>query len=73
MTRKGEWSDAFVVTGMGRGRIRVALSSPEYWAIAADPLRDQPLRARALEETGGDPWQAIGLLCDPAWHAALTV
>ncbi len=73
VTRKGEWSDAFVVTGMGRGRIRVALSSPEYWAIAADPLRDQPLRARALEETGGDPWQAIGLLCDPAWHAALTV
>lgn len=67
-TKKGEHADAFVVTEAGRGTIRVSLSSAEYWAIASDPRRDQPLRTRALDETGGDPWAAIGLLTDPAWH-----
>ncbi|MDQ8045449.1 MAG: type IV secretion system DNA-binding domain-containing protein, partial [Patulibacter sp.] len=67
-TRKGEFSDAFITTAAGKGRIRIALSAAEFWAIAADPDLDQPARRRALAESGGDPYRAIALLADPSWH-----
>jgi|LSQX01.2.fsa_nt_gb hypothetical protein len=69
-TRKGEFADAFLSTSAGRGSVRVALSPLEYWAIAADPQRDQPLRQAALAQAGGDPYAAIGLLASPSWQQA---
>jgi len=45
-----------------------APGDPEYWIASSNPELDQPRRHAALRETGGDAWQALGLLCDPAWH-----
>ena len=68
-TRKGEHSTCFVDSeAHGRAVVRVLLSDLEYWACSADPERDQPLRALALAETGGDPWAALARLADPSWH-----
>ena len=40
----------------------------EYWICSSDPEHDQPRRAAALRDAGGDPWVALSKLCDPAWH-----
>jgi hypothetical protein len=55
-----------------RATVRVHLSDIEYSACSADPERDQPLRALALQQTDGDAWAAMRLLVDPAWHHAQT-
>ena len=34
----------------------------------SDPEHDQPRRAQALKDSGGDPWEAQRLLCTPEWH-----
>ncbi|MDO9353310.1 MAG: hypothetical protein Q7T55_06425 [Solirubrobacteraceae bacterium] len=64
-TRPGEFSEAFVKTNAGRGKVRMAYAAPEFWALAQDPEANQPVRAIALERSGGDPWKAIELLADP--------
>jgi hypothetical protein len=68
-TRKGEYSTCFLDSeAHGRSTVRVLLGDIEYWACSADPDRDQPLRALALAEAGGDAWAAMQRLVDPAWH-----
>jgi hypothetical protein len=68
-TRKGEYSTCYLDSeAHGRTTVRIYLSDIEYWACSADPDRDQPLRALALAEAAGDPWTAMRLLVDPAWH-----
>jgi hypothetical protein len=44
------------------------LGDIEYWTCSADPQRDQPIRRLAVQEAAGDPWDALRLLVDPAWH-----
>jgi len=69
-TRKGAYSTVYVVSPRGRGRVRVTLGDLEYWICSNDPDRDQPIRTAALADANGDPWQALRLLCTPAWHDA---
>jgi hypothetical protein len=70
-TRKGEYSSCLLDSeAHGRASVRIYLSDLEYWACSADPDRDQPLRALALAEAGGDTWAAMRRLVDPAWHHA---
>jgi hypothetical protein len=58
----------YVVSARGRGRVRITLGELEYWICSNDPERDQATRTAALGDAGGDPWQALQLLCTPAWH-----
>jgi hypothetical protein len=67
-TRKGAYSTVYVVSARGRGRVRITLGELEYWICSNDPERDQATRTAALGDAGGDPWQALQLLCTPAWH-----
>ena len=55
-----------------RTQIRLLLGDMEYWTCSADPQRDQPIRRLALAHAGGDPWQALRRLVDPAWHEQQT-
>lgn len=71
-TRKGEYSTCLLDSeAHGRSVVQLHLGDMEYWTCSADPHRDQPLRHRALEEAGGEPWEALRLLVDPAWHQRL--
>jgi hypothetical protein len=63
--RKGEYSTVYVTSPRGRGAVRVALGDLEYWIASSDPEHDQPRRHQALKDAGGDPWQALALLCTP--------
>jgi hypothetical protein len=68
-TRKGEHSTCLLDSeAHGRTTVRIHLADIEYWACSADPDRDQPLRALAIADADGDPWNALRLLVDPAWH-----
>jgi hypothetical protein len=67
-TRKGAYSTVYVVSSRGRGRVRITLGDLEYWICSNDPDRDQPARTAALADAASDPWQALRLLCTPAWH-----
>ncbi len=67
-TQKGAYSTLYMVSKRGRGAVRIAPGDPEYWIASSNPELDQPLRAAALKRSHGDPWQALVLLCDPAWH-----
>jgi hypothetical protein len=67
-TRTGAYSTVYVVSPRGRGRVRITLGDLEYWICSNDPDRDQPTRTAALTDADGDPWQALRLLCTPAWH-----
>ena len=70
-TRKGEFSTCYLDSeAHGRAQVRLYLSDLEYWTCSADPHRDQPIRHLALTEAGGDAWEAMRLLVDPAWHYA---
>ena len=64
----GLYSTVYAVSRRGRGAVRVALADLEYWIASSDPENDQPRRAQALRDTGGDPWKALRLLCTPEWH-----
>jgi hypothetical protein len=57
-----------MVSARGRGAVRVALGDLEYWICSSDPEHDQPRRAAALREAGGNPWEALVKLCTPNWH-----
>ena len=69
-SQKGAFSTLYMVSARGRGAVRIAPGAPEYWIASSNPELDQPLRALALTQTGGDAWRALTLLCDPDWHAA---
>ena len=45
--------------------VQLHLGDMEYWTCSADPHRDQPLRQLALDEAGGDAWEALRRLVDP--------
>ena len=57
-----------MISKRGRGAVRIAPGDPEYWIASSNPELDQPRRHAALRDTDGDAWQALTLLCDPAWH-----
>jgi hypothetical protein len=46
--------------------VRIAPGDPEYWIASSNPETDQPLRHLALRQAA-DPWEALALLCDPAF------
>ena len=66
----GAYSTLYAVSRRGRGSIRIELGDIEYWICSSDPEHDQPRRAAALAETGGDAWARSELLCTPEWHDA---
>ena len=68
VTRKGLYSTVYLISARGRGRVRIILGDLEYWMCSNDPDRDQPVRAAALVDSAGDPWQALRLLCTPSWQ-----
>jgi hypothetical protein len=67
-TRPGLYSSAYMISNRGRGTVRQLLGDLEYWICCSDPENDQPRRAAALAQTGGDHWAALRLLCTPEWH-----
>lgn len=67
-SQKGAYSTLYMVSKRGRGAVRIAPGAPEYWIASSNPELDQPARHTALQQTGGDPWKALALLCDPDWH-----
>ncbi len=68
-SHKGAYATLYMVSNRGRGAVRVAPGDPEYWIASSDPELDQPVRAAALRDAGGNAWQALTRLCDPAWLA----
>lgn len=69
-TLKGLYSSCYLLSPRGRCKVRIALGQLEYWICSNDPERDQPIRAAAQRDSGGDPWLTTQLLCTPAWHQA---
>jgi hypothetical protein len=70
-TAKREYATAFLMNGTrGSGTLSIRVSDCEYWIATSDPVRDEPLRRRALRDAHGDPWEALRLLASPDWHAA---
>lgn len=72
-TAKRLYSTVFFVNGTrGRGKLSIRVSAPEYWIATNEPIRDEPVRRRALREADGEDyersWNALALLCDPSWH-----
>ena len=71
-TEKRAYSQAYVINGTrGRGVVSIRVGQRAYWLATSDPIRDVPLRERALQDSDGQPWVALDLLCDPDWHRAL--
>jgi type IV secretory pathway VirB4 component len=66
--RKGQYATTYMTSPRGRGSVRIALGDLEYWIASSDPEHDQPRRHQALLDAGGDPWQALRLLCTPEWR-----
>ena len=71
-TVKRDYSTAYFDNGpRGRGTITARYSDLEYWICTHDPEFDEPVRRQALRDAEGDPWRALRLLADPAWHQRL--
>jgi hypothetical protein len=71
-TVKREYSTFLFDNGpRGRGIITSRYSDLEYWICTHDPGLDEPLRRQALRDAANDPWRALRLLADPAWHQQL--
>jgi type IV secretory pathway VirB4 component len=69
-TAKREYATAFLMNGSrGSGTISIRVSDLEYWMATSDPIRDEPIRRRALRDAREDPWEALRLLATPQWHA----
>lgn len=63
-TVKREYATAFLCNGKrGSGTVSIRVSEMEYWIATSDPVRDEPLRRRALAQADGDGWRALRLLC----------
>jgi TraG P-loop domain len=70
-TVRGEFSTAYLMNGArGQGTIQIGVGPLEYWIASSDPARDEPVRRRALRETGEDGWRALELLVDEEWQQA---
>lgn len=68
-TVKREYSTAYFDNGpRGRGTITSRYADLEYWICTHDPELDEPVRRQALRDAHDDPWRALRLLADPAWH-----
>ena len=66
-TVKGAYSQMFWVNGTrGRGQVSLRVGPTEYWCCTSDPIRDAPLRDRAIAEHGGDTWRGIRALASLA-------
>jgi hypothetical protein len=71
-TVKREYSTAYFDNGpRGRGTITSRYADLEYWICTHDPEFDEPIRRQALKDAQDDPWRALRLLADPAWHQQL--
>ena len=67
--QEGLYSTVYVVSRRGRGAVRSrARATSSTGSARSDPEHDQPRRAQALKDAGGDPWEALRLLCTPEWH-----
>jgi hypothetical protein len=72
-TVKREYSTAYFDNGpRGRGTITSRYGDLEYWICTHEPEFDEPIRRQALRDADDDPWRALRLLADPAWHQQLT-
>ena len=66
---KGAYSTLYMVSARGRGAVRIAPGDARVLDRLLQPRDSTSHSAHAaLTQTDGDPWQALGLLCDPAWH-----
>lgn len=64
-TVKGSHSQMLWVNGTrGRGRVSLRVGPTEYWCYTSDPIRDVPVRERAIAEHDGDTWRAIAALAN---------
>jgi type IV secretory pathway VirB4 component len=71
-TVRGQYSTAYLMNGIrGQGTIQVGVGPWEYWIASSDPARDEPIRRRALRETGGDGWAALKLLVQEEWQESV--
>jgi len=71
-TVKREYSTAYFDNGpRGRGTITSRYADLEYWICTHEPELDEPIRRQALRDAADDPWRALRLLADPAWHQRL--
>jgi hypothetical protein len=71
-TVKREYSTAYFDNGpRGRGTITSRYSDLEYWIFTHEIEFDEPIRRQALRDAREDPWRALRLLADPAWHQQL--
>jgi type IV secretory pathway VirB4 component len=71
-TVKREYSTAYFDNGpRGRGTITSRYADLEYWICTHEPEFDEPIRRQALRDAAEDPWRALRLLADPAWHQQL--
>jgi hypothetical protein len=71
-TVRGQYSTGYLMNGTrGQGTIQIAVGPWEYWIASSDSARDEPIRRRALRETGGDSWKALKLLVQQEWQEHL--
>jgi TraG P-loop domain len=64
-TVKGVFSQIFWINGArGRGQVALRVGPTEYWFCTSDPIRDAPLRDRAIADHSGDVWAGIRALAD---------
>jgi hypothetical protein len=59
---RGSYSNAFFIYGGTRNILTVRPDPITRWLNTTEPTYDVPRRAKALEQTGGEPWAAIRLL-----------
>lgn len=72
-TVKRDYSTAYFDNGpRGRGTITARYADLKYWMCTNEPEFDEPIRRQALRDAANDPWRALRLLADPAWHQQLT-
>ena len=67
-SQKGSYSTLYMISKRGRGAVRIAPGDPEYWIASSTRSSTSPAATPRSRDTGGDAWQALTLLCDPAWH-----
>jgi conjugal transfer ATP-binding protein TraC len=60
-SRKGAYSEALLVTGLGSGIVRLTVDPITYWMVTTDPS-DLARWADARGESGGDPHSALARL-----------